>query len=197
MCSEHLQRVKDEDVLSLDELATIHLIATTSSHETFDPHATRKLLSFLEEISVMHAQDPRFTTIVLTASKKRELHQLWAAVRDSERKPPTIDGALADEAVSRWVAAAALPRVSPDAAEANDRKKPWRLVGYDTFDGEAYFLSGYDSEDACRRAASERLAELEREQPSDISGGQDGIQDWVFIVTPAGTYDRYLRTLGE
>ncbi|NWG34377.1 MAG: hypothetical protein HXY42_08040 [Chloroflexi bacterium] len=69
----------------------------------------------------------------------------------------------------------------------------WRLRGYDTFAGEWYPLDGiYLSERAALRAAHKRLKELERLQPSDTSGGQEGIQDQVYIVRPDGTMFRYL-----
>jgi len=69
----------------------------------------------------------------------------------------------------------------------------WRLRGYDTFSGEDYELPGaYRSEARARRAAQQRLAQIERQQPSAISGGQDGIQDQVFIIRPDGTQYRYL-----
>ncbi len=69
----------------------------------------------------------------------------------------------------------------------------WRLRGYDAFAGEWYSLSGlFFSERAARRAAHKRLKALERLQPSTTSGGQDGIQDQVYIVRPDGTLFRYL-----
>jgi len=69
----------------------------------------------------------------------------------------------------------------------------WRLRGYDTFAGEWYPISGiYLSERAALRAAHKRLKALERSQPSATSGGQEGIQDQVYIVRPDGTMFRYL-----
>ncbi len=69
----------------------------------------------------------------------------------------------------------------------------WRLRGYDTFAREWYPLDGiYLSERAALRAAHKRLEELERSQPSATSGGQEGIQDQVYIVCPDGTMFRYL-----
>jgi hypothetical protein len=69
----------------------------------------------------------------------------------------------------------------------------WRLRGYDTFAREWYPLGGiYLSERAALRAAHKRLEELERSQPSATSGGQEGIQDQVYIVRPDGTIFRYL-----
>jgi hypothetical protein len=70
----------------------------------------------------------------------------------------------------------------------------WRLEGYDTFEGASYPLKGeYSDEKAARGAAQERLAELERTQPSSSSGGQGdlGIQDRVYIVRPDGSKYRF------
>jgi hypothetical protein len=63
----------------------------------------------------------------------------------------------------------------------------WRLEGYDTFARESYPLEGeYDSEAEAIAAADARLKELERAQPSSVSGGQGGIQDRVYVVSPSG-----------
>jgi hypothetical protein len=71
----------------------------------------------------------------------------------------------------------------------------WTLEGYDTFSDERYPFSGaFESEASARAAADERLDELERQQPSSRSGGQEGIQDRVYIVRPDGTRYRYLKT---
>jgi hypothetical protein len=68
----------------------------------------------------------------------------------------------------------------------------WRLRGRDTFAGQDYALRGvFWTEKAAQRAARRRLAELERSQPSATSGGQDGIQDQVYVVRPDGTSYRY------
>jgi hypothetical protein len=67
----------------------------------------------------------------------------------------------------------------------------WKLQGYDTFAGEYYPLDGeFDTEANALAAAQSHLAELEREQPSASSGGQDGIQDQVYIIHPDGRYFR-------
>ncbi len=64
----------------------------------------------------------------------------------------------------------------------------WRLLGYDTFSSEEYPLEGeYDTETDAIAAARARLAELEETQPSESSGGQDGIQDRVFVIRPDGS----------
>jgi hypothetical protein len=66
------------------------------------------------------------------------------------------------------------------------------LEGYDTFDGTTYPLDGaYGSREAAVGAADARLVELERSQPSASSGGQNGIQDQVFLVAPDGTRTRH------
>lgn len=71
----------------------------------------------------------------------------------------------------------------------------WRLEGYDTFEGgpDAYYpLDGeYDTEAAAQLAASKRLAQLEESQPSETSGGQHGIQDQVYVVSPEGKRTRF------
>jgi hypothetical protein len=65
---------------------------------------------------------------------------------------------------------------------------PWRLQGYDTFSMEDYGLDGeYRDQEAAELAGQERLAELERTQPSASSGGQGGIQDRVYVVRPDGS----------
>jgi hypothetical protein len=67
----------------------------------------------------------------------------------------------------------------------------WRLLGYDTFAGEEYPLPGeYDSESEAVSRAMKRLEELEKLQPSSSSGGQDGIQDRVYVRRPDGTVFR-------
>jgi hypothetical protein len=69
----------------------------------------------------------------------------------------------------------------------------WKLEGYDTFSEEEYPLPGeHDTEDAAIAAAQERLADLERTQPSESSGGQDGIQDRVYVIRPDGERFRVL-----
>lgn len=68
----------------------------------------------------------------------------------------------------------------------------WRLEGYDTFDSEFYELPGeYDDEAGAVQAAKARLVKLETTQPSSKSGGQDGIQDRVYILGPDGSRRRY------
>lgn len=72
----------------------------------------------------------------------------------------------------------------------------WKLLGVDAFDGTEYYISTrpfkheYESYAEAREAASERLQELERYQPSPRSGGQAGIQDQVYIVHPDGSRER-------
>jgi hypothetical protein len=66
----------------------------------------------------------------------------------------------------------------------------WRLEGWDTFGGHSYPIPGrYRTREHADAAARRRLKKLERTQPSETSGGQDGIQDQVYVVGPAG--ERY------
>lgn len=76
-------------------------------------------------------------------------------------------------------------------------KEKWRLEGYDTFDSSPYHIDGeYNDEEAAKNAANNRLASLEKSQPSSSSGGQGtfGIQDQVFIVRPDGSKFRYFAS---
>lgn len=77
----------------------------------------------------------------------------------------------------------------------NDNEKFWQLVGWDTFESEAYPVSRHATEQECRAAAREFLRALELHQPSEQSGGQDGIQDRVFILSPTGEHYRYEEVL--
>lgn len=71
-------------------------------------------------------------------------------------------------------------------------KGEWRLEGYDTFEEVAYPLEGtYGRREEAEAAAEARLAELERSQPTATSGGQNGIQDRIFLVSPDGARIRY------
>ena len=64
----------------------------------------------------------------------------------------------------------------------------WKLEGYDTFSDESYGLSGeYKSLEEAEKAAVGRLEEIEETQPSGSSGGQDGIQDRIYIMKPDGS----------
>ena len=72
----------------------------------------------------------------------------------------------------------------------------WSIEGYDTFEGGSdafYPLEGtFNNEVEALGAARYRIAELERSQPSSSSGGQNGIQDQVFIVRPDGSKYRFM-----
>lgn len=64
----------------------------------------------------------------------------------------------------------------------------WKLRGHDTFANEDYPLEDeFDTEHDAITAAKVRLANLEITQPSIYSGGQDGIQDQVYVIRPDGT----------
>lgn len=67
----------------------------------------------------------------------------------------------------------------------------WTLRGLDPFDNSYYALEGSFSirEDA-EKAAQDHLKFLEMIQPSSDSGGQKGMQDRVFIVSPEGIETR-------
>ena len=77
----------------------------------------------------------------------------------------------------------------------SDIKKPWLLVGWDTFAREPYPVSKHATEQECRAAARDFLRDLEIKQPSEQSGGQQGIQDQVFILGPQGKQYRYCSPL--
>ncbi len=64
----------------------------------------------------------------------------------------------------------------------------WRIEGFDTFSSEEYFIPGdYSSEADALAAAKAYLDKLELTQPTSSSGGQNGIQDRVFVVRPDGS----------
>ena len=68
----------------------------------------------------------------------------------------------------------------------------WKIEGYDTYAREPYALDGkFSSQAAAERAACKRLKKLELSQPRARSGGQEGIQDQVYIIQPDGMRDRY------
>lgn len=63
----------------------------------------------------------------------------------------------------------------------------WWVEGWDTFAGEAYRVSGnHRSKASATRAAHAYLRRLNRTQPVETSGGQDGIQDQVYVRGPGG-----------
>jgi hypothetical protein len=69
----------------------------------------------------------------------------------------------------------------------------WSVEGWDTFAGESYPIPGrYRSRESATRAAKRYLRKIERMQPSDTSGGQDGIQDRVYLRGPDGESVRVL-----
>lgn len=71
------------------------------------------------------------------------------------------------------------------------RVRVWRMRGYDPFAGEWYPFPGiFLSESAAIRAARCRLKQLENMQPSSVSGGQDAIQDQVYLTCPDGSLTR-------
>jgi hypothetical protein len=81
-----------------------------------------------------------------------------------------------------------------DDPNQDREERGWRLGGYDTFDRTDYGIDGrYASRAEAEEAARERLAHLERIQPSASSGGQGryGIQDRVYIIAPDGSVSRF------
>ena len=69
----------------------------------------------------------------------------------------------------------------------------WRLEGWDTFGGHAYGLPGnYRTQESAVKAAKRELRKIEKMQPSGSSGGQDGIQDQVYIIGPDGERSQIL-----
>lgn len=69
----------------------------------------------------------------------------------------------------------------------------WTIEGYDSFAKEAYALPGsYSSQRVAEKAALRRLKALEMMQPSEISGGQNGMQDQIYIRRPDGTSYRFV-----
>jgi len=73
------------------------------------------------------------------------------------------------------------------------RQGEWHLEGWDTFAGHSYPLPGhFYSKDQAIRGARRVLAGIRRDQPDDSSGGQDGIQDRVYVIGPEGERLRVL-----
>jgi hypothetical protein len=86
----------------------------------------------------------------------------------------------------------------------------WKLAGLDTFSGDDYPLGDvnvvdgrstldgmrpeYETYEEALADARQRLADLERTQPSASSGGQgfNGIQDRVYVVHPDGIRERVI-----
>lgn len=91
----------------------------------------------------------------------------------------------------RMYCLAALGAVSERALHISDYESsaPWGLRGVDTFADETYEIEGnYESELAATAAGHRQLDDINRLQPKATSGGQDGIQDRIFIVGP-GTHN--------
>ncbi len=67
----------------------------------------------------------------------------------------------------------------------------WSIEGWDTFGAHSYPIPGkYRTEKSALRAANRYLRELERTQASESSGGQEGIQDHVYVRGPDGQNTR-------
>jgi hypothetical protein len=67
-------------------------------------------------------------------------------------------------------------------------KAAWRVVGEDGFSGDEYPVSEHATEAEALEAAHAYLRDVERTQPSSSSGGQSGIQDRVYVVSPDGMF---------
>lgn len=68
----------------------------------------------------------------------------------------------------------------------------WKIEGWDTFDAGNYSIAGeYATEAEAIEVAKTKLLENEKDQPTETSGGQNGVQDQVFIVRPDGSKYRY------
>ena len=71
-------------------------------------------------------------------------------------------------------------------------EKRWKVVGWDTFAREEYPDSTHATEAEAISAAKALFAEIQKDQPEGQSGGQAGIQDHVFIISPEGVRTQYL-----
>jgi hypothetical protein len=65
-------------------------------------------------------------------------------------------------------------------------EKTWKVLIYDTFEGEWYNISQHASEEEAFATASDHAIKTEQLQPSSSSGGQLGIQDKTYVETPDG-----------
>lgn len=68
-----------------------------------------------------------------------------------------------------------------------DSKDPgkYHLDGFDTFEGESYPLArDIDDLPTAQMLYTAGMRHLEETQPSSSSGGQNGIQDKVYIIHP-------------
>jgi hypothetical protein len=80
----------------------------------------------------------------------------------------------------------AKPKKEKAATNLQPSKPVFKLMGYDTFSDEWYCLDKFPTEKAARVAGVKRLEELAVSQPTASSGGQNGIQDQVYIEHPDG-----------
>jgi len=70
----------------------------------------------------------------------------------------------------------------------------WKILGFDTFEGEFYPIDGsYSTVEEAMIEAQRRLKHLEETQPTATSGGQiGGIQDRIYIIAPNGLPTRVM-----
>lgn len=67
--------------------------------------------------------------------------------------------------------------------------KKWRIKRCDPLEKGKEFPESkdqYDDEKQAEEAAQKLLQKIEREQPTSESGGQNGVQDRVYIISPEG-----------
>ena len=133
--------------------------------------------------------------VVETVAKKGALglepddyrNAIISALASDEALARLIPHGHSDETIRRFLAL-----VLDQLQEIAPTSGPWAVVGRDAFGGEDYPISNHATEAEARAAAEEFLDVLEREQPAAQSGGQDGIQDRVFIVSPNGHHYRVM-----
>jgi len=83
--------------------------------------------------------------------------------------------------------------VAPPPELDVDSEDSWAVIGLDVFAREEYPISTHATEAEARAAAEKCLGELDVEQPPETSGGQDGLQDRLFVRAPNGKRYRVVR----
>jgi len=76
----------------------------------------------------------------------------------------------------------------------------FQVVGYDRLDDSWYSIGSFKTYELAKQAALKNFKELEKLQPSSLSGGQTiiGIQDEIYVVPPSGEMQRILpRKIGN
>ena len=67
--------------------------------------------------------------------------------------------------------------------------KKWRVMGWDSFAREDYFVSAHETEAEAQEAAARKMAQIERDQPDAGGPPPRGIQDIVSVVPPDESTD--------